>query len=153
MSLFVHRANTILRVSRPFISWLPSSLGASQFSHILRVHSWSSLSQPANWSHLNDIYSRAVDTKSKEQPSSPDERWAMQSHRKMAALTPPKGPYAGKNRSSLEPHDFLMYQSREECRGEKRKRCRGTGQATIHLTEEQSTVRTQANCTTREERL
>jgi hypothetical protein len=150
MSLLV---STILRGSRPFVSRLPPPLGASQISHIFRVHSWSNISQPANWSHLNDIYSRAVDTRSKELPGTPDERWAMQSRSRMATLTAPKGPYAGKTILPSNPHDFLIYQSRTECRGEKRKRCRRTEQATIHLTEEQGAVRTQANCTTRKERL
>src|SRR6266849_7508191 len=91
----VHRTNAILRGARPFIPWLPSSLGASQCSHIFRAYSWSNNSQTANWSHLNDIYSRAVDVKADEQPSTPDERWAIQSRSKMANLKPPKGPYAG----------------------------------------------------------
>jgi ribosomal protein S21 len=91
----VHRTNAILRGARPLIPWLPSSLGPLQCSHIFRAYSWSSQSQTANWSHLNDVYSRAVDVKSKELPNSPDERWAMQSRSKMANLKPPKGPYAG----------------------------------------------------------
>lgn len=96
-SQFVRRTNTVLR-AHSFIPWLPPSLGASQFSLIFRNHSWSSQPQAANWSHLNDIYSSgAVDVKTtKEHSSSPDERWAAQSRSRMATLTPPKGPYAGK---------------------------------------------------------
>jgi ribosomal protein S21 len=106
-SQLVHRANTILRGSPHFIPWLPSSPGAVQISHIFRSHSWSSQSQPANWSHLNDVYTRAVKVKTQERPSSPDERWAMQSRSKMATLTPPKGPYAGKtNFSHSNPTTF-----------------------------------------------
>ncbi len=94
LSQLVHRTNTILRGSRPFIP-LPSSLGSSQCSHIFRAYSWSSESQTANWSHLNDIYGRAVDVKPRELPNSPDERWAMQSRSRIAGLKQPKGPYAG----------------------------------------------------------
>lgn len=96
LSQLVHRTNTILRGSRHFIPWLPSSPGALQISHIFRSHSWSSQSKPANWSHLNDLYTRTVNVKTQERPSTPDERWAMQSRSRMATLTPPKGPYAGK---------------------------------------------------------
>jgi hypothetical protein len=95
LSPLVHRTNAILRGARPFIPWLPSSLGPLQRSHVFRAYSWSSQSQTANWSHLNDIYSRAVDVKSTEHPSTPDERWATQSRSRMASLKPPKGPYAG----------------------------------------------------------
>jgi ribosomal protein S21 len=104
--MLVHRTNAILRGSRPSFPWLPSSLGALQISHIFRGHSWSSQSKPANWSHLNDIYSRAVDVKSRERPSSPDERWAIQSRSRMATLMPPKGPYAGKSFFPLNPTSF-----------------------------------------------
>jgi len=95
LSQFVHRTNAILRGPRPFIQWLPSSCGALQCPPIFRAYSWSSQSQRANWSHLNDVYSRAVDVKPKGLPSSPDERWAVQSRFRMASLKPPKGPYAG----------------------------------------------------------
>jgi len=95
LSQLVHRTNAILRKPRPFIPWLPSSLGPLQCSHIFRAYSWSSQSQTANWSYLSDVYSRPVDVKSEERPSSPDERWAMQSRSRMASLKPPKGPYAG----------------------------------------------------------
>ena len=91
-SQLVHRTNAVFRAAHPFI---PSSLGALQCSHMFRAYSWSTHSQTANWSHLNDIYSKAVDVKSKERPSTPDERWAMQSRSRMANLKPPKGPYAG----------------------------------------------------------
>ena len=106
LSQLIHGTNTILRRSRLFFPWLPSSLGALQISHVFRVHSWPSQSKPPNWSHLNDTYSRAVDVK-KELPSSPDERWAMQSRSRMATLTSPKGPYAGKAvLSSSNPTTF-----------------------------------------------
>ncbi|KAN0123877.1 hypothetical protein V8E52_002367 [Russula decolorans] len=97
LSRLVHRTNTISRGARPFIPWLPSSLGPLQCSHIFRAYSWSNQSQTANWSHLNDIYSRAVDVKSNDRPNSPDERWAIQSRSRMATLKPPKGPYAGRS--------------------------------------------------------
>lgn len=95
LSQLVHRTNAILRGARPFTPWLPSSLGALQCSHIFRAYSWSGQPQTANWSHLNDIYSRVVDVKSKEGSNTPDERWAVQSRSRMASLKPPKGPYAG----------------------------------------------------------
>lgn len=98
LSQLVRRTNAILRERRPFIPWLPSPLGPLQCSHIFRAYSWSSTqsqSQTANWNHLDDIYSRRVDVKSKELPSSPDERWAIQSRSRMAILKAPKGPYAG----------------------------------------------------------
>ena len=94
-SQLVHRVNAVLRGARPSVPWPPSPLGALQCSHIFRAYSWSSQSPTANWSYLNDIYSRAVDVKSKERQNSPDERWAMQSRSRMASLKPPKGPYAG----------------------------------------------------------
>jgi len=119
----IHRTNTILRGSRPFIPRLPSSFGALQSTHVFRAYSWSSQSEPANWSHLNDIYSRAVDVKPREHPISPDERWAIHSRDRMASLKPPKGPYAGRTFSPFEPHGFLTYQSRKECRSERWKRC------------------------------
>ena len=90
LSPLVHRTNAVLRGARPFIPWLPSSLGVLQCSHIFRAYS-----QPANWSHLNHIYSTTVNVKSQESPSTPDERWAAQSRSSMANLKPPKGPYAG----------------------------------------------------------
>jgi hypothetical protein len=154
LSQLVHRTNAILRVTRLSIPWSPSSFGALQCSHIFRAYSWSSQSPTANWSHLNDVYSRTVDVKS-ERPNSPDERWAMQSRSRMASLRPPKGPYAGKTilPSPLKPRGFLIYQSRKEYRSESRKRCRRTESATIHLAEEQGCHRTQADCTTRKERL
>ena len=95
LSQLVHRTNAILRGARPFIPWLPSSLGPLQCSHIFRAYSWSGQSETANWTHLNDIYSRVVDVKSKGHHSTPDERWAIQSRSRMANLKPPKGPYAG----------------------------------------------------------
>jgi hypothetical protein len=95
LSQLVHRTNTILRGARPFIPWLPSPLAPLQCSHIFRAYSWSSQPQTANWTHLNDLYSKAVDVKSKERPNSPDEKWATQSRSRMAHLKPPKGPYAG----------------------------------------------------------
>ena len=96
-SRLIRRTSTTLHRSHPFIPRLPSSLSAVDFSLIFRAHSWSTQSQPANWSHLSDIYSRAVDVRPREPPMSPDARWAMQSHTRMANLRPPKGPYAGKN--------------------------------------------------------
>jgi ribosomal protein S21 len=95
LSQLVHRTNAIFRGPRPFTPWLPSLLGPLPCSHIFRAYSWSNQSQTANWNHLNDVYSRPVDVKSKEGPNSPDERWAMQSRSRMASLKPPKGPYAG----------------------------------------------------------
>jgi len=96
-SRLIRRTSTTLHRSHPFIPRLPSSLSAVDFSLIFRAHSWSTQSQPANWSHLSDIYSRGVDMRPREPPMSPDARWAMQSHARMANLRPPKGPYAGKN--------------------------------------------------------
>ena len=156
LSQLVHRTNAILRGARPFIPWLPSSVGSLQCSHIFRAYSSSSHSQTPNWSHLNDIYIRAVDVKGKESPSTPDERWATQSRSRMANLKSPKGPYAGMTTSPpppLQPQGFLIYQPRKECRSEKRKRCRGTEYVTTHLAEEQGYHRTQADSTTRKERL
>ena len=95
LSQLVHRTNAILRGPRPFIPWLPSSFGALQHSHILRAYSWSGQSQTANWSHLNDVYSRAVNVEQNGPSNSPDERWAVQSRFRMASLKSPKGPYAG----------------------------------------------------------
>ncbi|KAI0281370.1 hypothetical protein BGY98DRAFT_208540 [Russula aff. rugulosa BPL654] len=114
LSQLVHRTNAILRGARPFTPWLPSSLGALQCSHIFRAYSWSGQPQTANWTHLNDIYSRVVDVKSKEGPSTPDERWAVQSRSRMASLKPPKGPYAGrsvevKNGNVAEALNTLQY--------------------------------------------
>jgi hypothetical protein len=109
LSQLAHHTTTILRRSRLFAPWPPSTLGAFHFSPIFRGHSWSSQSQPANWSHLNDIYSKVVDVKPKETLLSPEERWAVQSRARMANLTPPKGPYAGRVLPSVEPHDFLIY--------------------------------------------
>ncbi|KAI0006012.1 hypothetical protein BJV74DRAFT_13670 [Russula compacta] len=97
LSELARHTSTILRRSSPFVPWPPSSLGALHLSPIFRVYSWSSQSQPANWSHLNDIYSRSVDVKPRESPMSPDERWAMQSRARMASLMPPRGPYAGRS--------------------------------------------------------
>ena len=152
-SQLVHHTASILR-ARPFTPHIPSSLGALQIPLIRRNNSWSGQPQAANWSHLNDIYSRgAINMNTEERPSSPDERWAVQSRSRMTTLTAPKGPYAGKAVVSFKPHDFLIYQSREECRGERWKRCRRTEQVTIHPTEKQGCVRTQADCTTRKERL
>jgi hypothetical protein len=154
LSQLVHRTNAILRGARPFTPWLPSSLGALQCSHIFRAYSWSGQPQTANWSHLNDIYNRVVDVKSKEGPNTPDERWAVQSRSRMASLKPPKGPYAGTTIFfPFKPQGFLIYQPRKECRSEKRKRCRGTEYATIHLAEKQGCHGTQADSTTRKERL
>ena len=141
-SQLARHTSTILRRSHPFMPWPPSSLGALHLSPISRVYSWSSQSQPANWSHLNDIYSRQVDVKPRESPMSPEERWAMQSRARN--LMPPRGPYAGNAVLSLESHDFLIYHPRTECRGEKRERCRRSEQATVHLTEEQGCLRAQA---------
>jgi hypothetical protein len=109
LSQLAHHTTTILRRSRLFAPWPPSALGAFHFSPIFRGHSWSSQSQPANWSHLNDVYSKVVDVKPKETLLSPEERWAVQSRARMANLTPPKGPYAGRVLHSVEPHDFLIY--------------------------------------------
>jgi hypothetical protein len=81
---------------RPPIPWLPSSLGLSRPPASLRLYSWSSQSQPANWSHLNDIYGKAVDVNPKGPSMSPDERWSMLSRSRTAISTLPKGPYAGK---------------------------------------------------------
>ena len=149
-SQLIHHTTSILR-ARPFIPQLPSSL---QFPLIFRHYSWSNQPRTANWSHLNDLYSPgAVNVKTGDHQSSPDERWATQSRSRMATLRPCKGPYAGKTVVSFKPHDFLIHQPREERRGEKRKRCRRTEQVTIHPTEKQGCVRTQADCTTRKERL
>ena len=79
---------------RPPIPWLPSSLAISRPPAFLRLYSWSSQSQTANWSHLNDIYGKVVDVKG---PSmTPEERWSMLSRSRTAISTLPKGPYAGK---------------------------------------------------------
>ena len=106
----IRHTSTILRKSRPFVPWLPSSLSASHFSPVFRLYSWSGQSQPANWSHLNDIYSRAVDVRSQDPPMSPDASWATQSRSRMPHLRPPKGPYAGNIILSFQLHDFLIYQ-------------------------------------------
>jgi hypothetical protein len=75
---------------------IQSSLGLSRPLGFLRPYSWSSQSQPANWSHLNDIYGKAVDVNPKGPSMSPEERWYMLSRSRTATSTLPKGPYAGK---------------------------------------------------------
>ena len=90
LSRFAHYIPAI----RPPIPWLPSSLGPSRIPAFFRTYSWSSQSQPANWSHLNDIYGKSVDLNPKGPPMSPEERWDMLSRSRI--LTLPKGPYAGK---------------------------------------------------------
>ena len=152
-SQLIRHTSTILRRSHPFVSCSPSSLSALHLSPISRVYSWSSQSQPANWSHLNDIYGKGVEMRPQEHPMSPDANWTTQSRNKLANLRPPKGPYAGKAFPSLKLHDFLIYQSRKECRREKRKRCRCTEHTPVHLAEEQGCPRTQASRTTRKEGL
>jgi len=99
---------------RPSIQWLPSSLGLSRPLVYLRTYSWSSQSQPANWSHLNDIYGKAVDVNPKGPSMSPEERWYMLSRSKTAVSTLPKGPYAGrsfevKNGNVAEALNKLQY--------------------------------------------
>ena len=96
-SQLIRHTSTIFRRSHPFVSCSPSSLSALHLSPISRVYSWSSQSQPANWSHLSDIYSKAVGMRSREHPMSPDANWTTQSRSRMQNLRPPKGPYAGKN--------------------------------------------------------
>jgi len=151
-SQLIHHTSAILRRSHPFKPW-PPPLHVLRLYPNSRAHSWSGQSESANWNHLNDLYGRLASNKPRELPMSADERWAMQSRIKTGSLMPPKGPYAGNVVLLLETHEFLMYQFRKECRSEKRKRCRGTEQATVHLTEEQDCLRTQANCSARKERL
>ncbi len=120
---------------RPPIPCLPSSLGLS------RMYSWSSQSQPANWSHLNDIYGKAVDVNPKGTSMSPEERWDMLSRSRTTISTLPRGPYAGKLVRYIEATNF-SYVSRKEFRGETWQRCRCTEQATVHPAEEQGCSRT-----------
>ncbi|KAI0302008.1 hypothetical protein BC826DRAFT_986609 [Russula brevipes] len=129
LSQLAHHTTAILRRSRFFAPWPPSTLGAFHFSPIFRGHSWTSRSQPANWSYLNDIYSKAVDVKPKETLLSPEERWAVQSRTRLANLTPPKGPYAGrsvevKNGNVADALNKLQTQAncRHEKKGYKRRR-------------------------------
>lgn len=82
-----------IRTPRP---WLPSSLTLSRPLGFLRTYSWSSQSQPANWSHLNNIYGNGVDVNPKGLSMSPEERWYMLSRSRTATSTLPKGTYAGK---------------------------------------------------------
>jgi len=91
LSRFAHYIPAI----HPPIPWLPSSLGRSRIPTFFRAYSWSSQSQPANWSHLNDIYGKVVDVNPKGPPMSPEERWSMLSRSRIS--TPPKGPYAGRS--------------------------------------------------------
>ena len=99
LSRFAHYIPAI----RPPIPWLPSSLGPSRIPAFVRTYSWSGQSQPANWSHLNDIYGKAVDVNPKGSSMSPDERWYMLSRSRTAISTLPKGPYAGKVVLCVEP--------------------------------------------------
>jgi hypothetical protein len=120
----IRHISTILRRSRPLVPSLSSPLSALHFSPVFRLYSWSGQSQPANWSHLSDVYSRGVDLRPQETSTSPDASWAEHSRSRMPNLRPPKGPYAGKTTLFFELHDLLIYQSREEYRSEKRKRFR-----------------------------
>ncbi|KAN0133752.1 hypothetical protein V8E53_008476 [Lactarius tabidus] len=93
---------------------IQSSLGLSRPLGFLRPYSWSSQSQPANWSHLNDIYGKAVDVNPKGPSMSPEERWYMLSRSRTATSTLPKGPYAGrsievKNGNVAEALNKLQY--------------------------------------------
>ena len=95
-TLMLSRLVHYIPAIRPPIPWLPSSLGISRPPVVLRMYSWSSQSQPANWSHLNDIYGKAVDVNPKAPSMTPEERWYMLSRSRTAISTLPKGPYAGK---------------------------------------------------------
>ena len=108
-SQLIRHTSTILSRSRPLVPWLPSSLSVLHFPPVLRLYSWSSQSQPANWSHLSDIYSRAVDLGPQETATSPDASWAEQSRSRMSNLSPPKGPYAGKVILYFKLHNFLIH--------------------------------------------
>ncbi|KAH9079389.1 hypothetical protein EDB83DRAFT_2342343 [Lactarius deliciosus] len=110
LSRLVHYIPTV----RPLIPWLPSPVGLSRPPVFLRLYSWSSQSQPANWSHLNDIYGKAVDVNPKGTPMSPEEKWYMLSRSRTAISTLPKGPYAGrsfevKNGNVAEALNQLQY--------------------------------------------
>lgn len=118
----IRHTSTILRRSCS-----PSSLSSLHHSPISRAYSWSGQSQPANWGHLSNVYGKGVEMSQREDPMSPDASWTTQSRNRMQILRPPKGPYAGKTLPpSVGVHDFLIYQSRKECRSEKRQRCRCT---------------------------
>ena len=118
----IRHTSTILRRSCS-----PSSLSSLHHSPISRAYSWSGQSQPpANWGHLSKVYGKGVEMSQREDPMSPEASWTTQSRNRMQILRPPKGPYAGKTLPSVTLHDFLIYQSRKECRSEKRQRCRCT---------------------------